>query len=394
MNRIQIYNARAITPCELIENACIIAERGQIKAVTKQYIENFDGDSIDAGGNYLSPGFIDIHVHGGGGYDFMDADAEGFGVIAETHAQHGTTSMCPTTLACSDAELFAMLGHYEQAKRNRFGAAIVGIHLEGPYFAPQQRGAQDLRYIKDAVPKEYSNILNQTDHIVRWSAAPEVAGVLEFARYIRSRGIVPSVAHTAALYDDIRGAIDAGFTHVTHLYSGMTGVTRINAKRYGGTIEAALYEDDLTVEIIADGVHLPPEILRYVYKFKGASKTALVTDAMRAAGTDAAESVLGSLSDGQRVIIEDGVAKLPDRSSFAGSIATADRLIKNMVRLAGVPLIDSVRMMTLTPARIIGVDNRKGSLSAGKDADLVIFDQDFNVCLTMIQGNIIKEKLT
>lgn len=174
--------------------------------------------------------------------------------------------------------------------------------------------------------------------------------------------------------------------HVTHLYSCMSTITRRNAYRYAGALEAAYMMDDMTVEIIADGVHLPASLLKYVCKFKGPDKIALVTDSMRGAGMPEGETILGSLKDGQRVIIEDGVAKLPDRSAFAGSVATADRLVRTIVSLAGVQLADAVKMMTLTPARIMKVDDCKGSLAVGKDADIVIFDEEINVKTTIIGG--------
>ena len=195
-----------------------------------------------------------------------------------------------------------------------------------------------------------------------------------------------SIAHSDAISSQVDEAFDNGFTHITHLYSGMSGVRRINAFRYGGIIESAYLIDEMTVEIIADGVHLPPELLKLIYKIKGPSRTALVTDSMRAAGMPDGESILGSLKDGQKVIGEDDVAKLPDRSAFAGSTATADRLVRNMIRLADVPVTDAVRMMTTTPASILGIDNRKGSLIPGKDADIVIFDENINIKRTIVGG--------
>jgi len=212
---------------------------------------------------------------------------------------------------------------------------------------------------------------------------------LEFADYMRSHNIMVAIAHTDAIYEEVVAAYDHGFTHATHFYSAMSGVSRRNAFRYAGVIESAYLIDDMTVEIIADGVHLPPPLLKLVYKIKGPDKTALITDAMRAAGMPPGESILGSLKNGTPVIIEDDVAKLPDRSAFAGSVATFDRLVANMVRLAEVPLIDAVKMASLTPAKIIKLDDTKGSLTAGKDADVVIFDEGINVDTTIVNGNVV-----
>ena len=188
--------------------------------------------------------------------------------------------------------------------------------------------------------------------------------------------ILPSVAHTDAIYEDVIKHLKMAITLATHLYSGMSGVTRRNAFRYAGVVESAFIIDEMDVEIIADGVHLPAPLLKLVYKIKGADRTALITDAMRAAGTDVSESILGNRNNGLKVIVEDGVAKLPDRTSFAGSVATADRLVRTMVNIADVPLLDAVKMITTTPARILRVSENKGALAVGKDADIVIFDSN------------------
>jgi N-acetylglucosamine-6-phosphate deacetylase len=266
------------------------------------------------------------------------------------------------------------------------------MHLEGPYFSMNQRGAQDPRYIRNPDPKEYVPLLTQFPSIKRWSAAPELNGALAFAEFVRSKGVLVALAHTDAIYEEVLQGFEKGFTHATHLYSAMSGVTRRGTARYAGAIESAFLIDEMTVEIIADGVHLPPPLLKLVYKIKGADRIALITDAMRGAGMPPGESILGSRHNGLRVIVEDGVAKLPDRSAFAGSVATADRLVRNMIQLADVPLCDAVRMMTSTPAAIMGVADRKGVLTPGKDADIVLFDEQINVQLTMVGGKIIYKK--
>lgn len=323
----------------------------------------------------------------------MDGTETAFLKIAETHAQYGTTSMLPTTLSSSNEELLQTLAVYEDANRNNInGAQFLGLHLEGPYFAMNQRGAQDPKYIRDPNPVEYKDILSRSSSIKRWSAAPELKGAIEFGRYMKSKGVLPSVAHTDAIYEDVVVAFENGYTLTTHLYSGMSGVTRRNAYRYAGVIESAYILDNMDVEIIADGIHLPPPLLKLVYKIKGTERTALITDAMRAAGMPPGESILGSLHNGLKVIVEDGVAKLPDRTSFAGSVATADRLIRSMVSMAEVPLLEAIRMITSTPARILQVADKKGSLTAGKDADLVIFDDNINIDMTIIKGRIVYKR--
>jgi len=296
----------------------------------------------------------------------------------------------PTTLTGTKEELLQSVAIYEQAHaKNTDGAQFLGLHLEGPYISMNQRGAQDPRYIRDPDPDEYKEVLSRSASVKRWSAAPELQGAIEFGKYIRSNGVLPAIAHTDAVYEQVQEAFENGFTLITHLYSAMSGVTRKNAYRFAGVIESAYLIDEMDVEIIADGIHLPEPLLKLVYKIKGAARTALITDAMRAAGMPEGESILGNLHNGLKVIVENGVAKLPDRSSFAGSVATADRLVRTMVFMADVPLIDAVRMITTTPARIIGVADRKGSLVAGKDADIVIFDSNITIQKTIIKGRTI-----
>jgi len=387
---IKIINGRIITSDRILENATIVISGKKIISVDTEDKDVAGAKVMDAKGNYVSAGFIDIHVHGGGGHDFMDGSESGFLKIAETHAQYGTTSMFPTTLTSSKEELFQTLAIYENAnKKNSRGAQFLGLHLEGPYISMNQKGAQDGRYIRNPVPSEYEEIVAATSSIKRWSSAPELQGSIELGKYLVSKNILPAIAHTDAIYEEVVEAFQNGYSLITHLYSAMTGVTRRNAFRYAGVIESAYLIDEMDVEIIADGVHLPAALLKLVYKIKGANRIALITDAMRAAGMPEGESVLGSLHNGLKVIVEDGVAKLPDRSSFAGSVATTIRLLKTMVTIAGVPLTDAVKMLTMTPARIMNVLETKGELSSGKDADIVIFNEEFIVEKTMVQGRIV-----
>jgi N-acetylglucosamine-6-phosphate deacetylase len=251
-----------------------------------------------------------------------------------------------------------------------------------------QRGAQDPRYIRNPDPKEYEEILAYSSSIIRWSAAPELEGAIPFGQRLRQKGILAAIAHTDAVYEEVLAAYENGYSLATHLYSCMSGVTRRNAFRYAGVIESAFLLD-MDVEIITDGVHLPPPLLKLVYKIKGPDRTALITDAMRAAGMPEGESTLGPLTNGLKVIVEDGVAKLPDRTAFAGSVATTNQLVRNMVQLADVSLLDAVRMASTTPARIMGVDARKGSLAPGKDADIVIFDENLTISTTIVGGQVI-----
>jgi len=387
---LKIINAKIITPYHIIDHGSILVMDGQIASVTEGLIENNEVPVIDAAGKYVSPGFIDIHVHGGGGHDFMDNTLDAFLEIAQLHARHGTTSFTPTTLSCEKRALLKTLSLYEEADAlNGSGAQFTGLHIEGPYFSMNQRGAQDPRFIRLPDPEEYEEILKRSSIVKRWSAAPELKGAITFGKFLKSKGVLPSIAHTDAVYEEVLEAFENGYTHVTHLYSAMSGVTRRNAFRFAGVVESAFLLDDMTVEIIADGIHLPPALLKLVYKIKGPDKIALITDAMRAAGMPPGESILGDLDNGLKVIVEDGVAKLPDRSAFAGSVVTADKLVSNMITLAEVPLTDAIKMITSTPAAIMGVADRKGSLVVGKDADIVIFDQDIKIQYTIIGGKVV-----
>lgn len=375
---------------EIRDGLNLYIENGKIAAITAQELPA--DEVIDACGSYVSPGFVDIHSHGGGDADFMDGTSAAFLTAAEMHARHGTTTIIPTATSGTAGEMAGMEASFEEARRNNVrGADMPGLHLEGPYFAMSQRGAQDPRYVRDPDPAEYEAILNSSRHIMRWSAAPELNGALEFGRALKERGILASIGHSDASYDEVVKAVEAGYSHVTHLYSCMSTVHRKNAFRYAGIVEAAYLMDDLTVEIIADGIHLPAPLLQFVYRFKGPDRTALVTDSMRGAGMPDGLSILGSRKTGQQVLLEDGVAKLMDRSAFAGSVATTDRLVRNMVNLAHAPLTDAVKMATQTPARIMKLNDR-GMLREGLRADIVIFGESINVSRTIVDGRTVYEQ--
>ena len=389
-SKIKIFNGKVITPIAILENASVLVSEGKILGIEEGNPNFSEALEIDAKGQYISPGFIDIHLHGGGGSDFMDGTAEAFLIIAETHAKYGTTAMYPTTLTAEPEDLVATLDAFETAnKKNTKGATLLGMHLEGPYFAMNQKGAQDPRFIRNPDKSEYENLIKNYKTISRWSAAPELPGAIEFGKFLVENNILPAIAHTDAIYEEAEEAFRNGYTLATHFYSAMLGVTRRNAYRYAGVVEAAYLIDDMDVEIIADGAHLPAPLLKLIYKIKGPNRVALITDAMRAAAMPEGKSLLGGIKNGVEVIVEDGVAKMPDKSSFAGSVATFDRLVRTMLSLTEVPLLDIITMATLTPAKIMKVQDRKGSLEMGKDADIIIFDNDVNIQMTMVEGRII-----
>ncbi|PRD57448.1 N-acetylglucosamine-6-phosphate deacetylase [Sphingobacterium gobiense] len=391
------YNAKIILKDTLTDGG-VLVENGKIKAIIPtnelSYLDKYEGYTlIDVNQQYLSPGFIDIHIHGGGGYDFMDGTEESFTQIAKTHCRFGTTSLVPTTLTTTTERLEETLQSYESVKKYaNDGADLLGIHLEGPYFAMSQRGAQDPRYIRNPDPKEYKSLIDRYKSIVRWSAAPELEGALAFGEYLVANNIIAAIAHTDAVYEDVEKAYQVGYKLMTHFYSAMSGVTRRHAFRYAGVVEAGYLIDDFDVELIADGVHLPNPLLELIYKIKGPERMVLITDAMRAAGTNDTLSILGSRDDGMEVLVEDGVAKLKDRTAFAGSVATTDRLVRTMLKLETIPLTEIIRMISLNPARVMKVEEEKGSIAVGKDADLVVFDANIQVQYTMVKGKIVYER--
>ncbi len=364
----------------------IYTENGIITAVTEEDLA-FDRE-IDCGGNYLSAGWIDIHTHGAGGADFLDGTAEAYHTAARMHGIHGAATILPTTTSVDRDRIVQAAAAFEEAKKFTDIPDMPGLHLEGPYLASSQKGAQEDRFIHPFYEAETAEILDASDKILRWTAAPELDGAAEFAETLRSRGILPCIGHTDATFAETEEAFRQGFTHITHLYSCMSTVHRVNAYRMAGVLEAAYYLDGMTVELIADGSHLPAELLKYAVKFKGRENIALVTDSMRAAGMGPGESVLGALDNGLPVIVEDGVAKLTDRSAFAGSVATCDLLIRTMVSLAEVSLHDAVYMLTATPARIMGFSDR-GRIEPGLRADFTVFDGEINVTKTIVSDRVI-----
>lgn len=381
----KIINGKIISGREIVTDRALYFRENEIMAVTGEP-RPYDR-LMDAEGQYVSPGFIDIHVHGGGGYDFMDGGVEAIAKAAEFHLAHGTTSIMPTSLSSSMDTLTAFLEDLRSAmKSHATKANLLGAHLEGPYFSLGQSGAQNPAYIKNPEPAEYEEIIRlYGDVIRRWSFAPELKGSEAFCRRLKENGILSAIAHSDAVYEDVEKVYGLGCHLVTHLYSGMSSITRQNGYRSLGVVEAAYLLEDMAVEVIADGRHLPPELLKLIVKCKGVEKICLVTDAMRGAGLAEGESFLGRREEAMPCVIEDGVAKLPDRTSFAGSVATADRLVRTMVQKADVRVSDAVWMMTAVPAEIFRL-GKKGKLQEGYDADIVWFDSDIRVSKVIVGG--------
>ena len=367
-----ITNAQILTPHGWVENGTISFCDGRITSIKEGGIDVSDKNVTDAKGAYIIPGGIDLHVHGGGGHDFMECSEDAFRIAAKTHLRHGTTAIYPTLGAASHEGMMQAIEITERLMAEP-NSTIMGLHFEGPYLNPKMAGGQIPEYICNPMVEQYTEMLNSTNCIKRWDAAPELEGSMEFAQYAASKGVMVAIAHTTADYNTLQEAYNAGFTHATHFYNAMTSVHKRREFKYEGTIEGVYLIDEMSVELIADGIHVPPAILRLVHKIKGTERICLVTDAMACTGGDT-DKVFD-----ERVIIEDGVCKLADRSALAGSIATMDRLIRTMVQKAEIPLAEAVRMTSETPARIMGIYDRKGSLAVGKDADIVMMDDSLTI---------------
>ncbi len=386
---LRIKNAVFISD-EIIAKKYLYVEDEKIKSITDE--EFFFDEEIDAKGNYVSAGFVDIHTHGGGGYDFADGEEGDIINAAFSHAKHGTTTIYPTCTSSSYDEQIQFIENVKEAmKKNTPGKPhIAGAHLEGPYFNLKMCGAQNPEYIRKAKREEYEAFVSKGEGCVRRiSFAPEIEGTDELMDYLNEKGIVSSFGHTDGIYEEIQPYIDKGCHLATHLYSGMNTVTRRNLLRKLGAVETAFLDDRVAVEVIADGIHLPKELLRLIYKIKGSDKVCLVTDSMRAAGCEEGRYILGPKDTGMETTVKNGVAYLLDMSAFAGSVATSDRLVRVMHKDVGLPLEECIKMITKTPAKAMNLKNR-GELKEGYYADIVIFDNDINIQKVFIQGKELK----
>ena len=361
-------------------------EDGKIAEVSNNNFAIEGAEIIDAKGCDIVPGGIEMHVHGGGGRDFMEGEEEAFRVAVDAHMQYGTTSIFPT-LSSSTVPMIEKACETCTKLMAEPNSPILGLHLEGPYFNPKQAGAQIPEWIKAPVKEEYEYLLEKWPCLKRWDEAPELEGSHEFIKCCCKHGVLPSIGHTRAKYDEVAAANELGMTHATHFYNAMPVVYKNREFKETGTVESIFALENMTVEMIADGIHVPPVMLRMIYQIKGVERTALVTDALACAASK------DDTAFDPRVVLEDGVCKLADRSALAGSIATMDRLVRTCVQQAGIPMEDACRMISETPAKIMGVYDRKGSLEKGKDADIIFFDKAQELTFVMQMGRIVRNEL-
>ncbi len=391
--RVLFERGTVVTPLQVLRDGALYVERGVIRAVGQiPELDRFRAEAdriVDCSGRYIVPGFIDVHVHGGGGGDTMAASVEALRTMARFHARGGTTALVATTVSADEGAIARALAAIRRARDEGEwpGAAILGAHLEGPFIAPEQAGAQNPGAIRAPSPADLDRLSDWAEIVRVITAAPEIEGGLEVGRKAAALGIVASMGHSNALYPDVVRGVAAGYRSVTHLYCGMSKWVNVRGEKMAGLAESALLIDELFVELIADGNHVPPHLIQLTYKVKGADRVCLVTDSIWAAGLPPGPYQLGGVD----IVVTPTSARMADGSGNAGSVATMDMNLRNVVQLAGIGLADAIRSATWTPANLLAIHNKKGVLAPGKDADVVVLDEDLRVRLTMVAGRIVFE---
>jgi N-acetylglucosamine-6-phosphate deacetylase len=373
--RVALINGRIILPDAIVADRVLVIEHGKITAISDRDAIGSDIHSIDVGGRLIAPGLIDIHTHGALGHTFNEPTSQAFETICAENARHGVTSLCA---AIAPAPLLDLIECFEFIRTwphsGKTGAHVLGAYLESPYTSPAQKGALDPRYLRLPDDGSVDDLLVYHDVLSVFMLAPELPGAIELVDKINRLGIVPAAGHSSAYDAHVRAAMEHGLRHVTHIWSAMSSVVREGPWRKPGVLEAALVFDELTVEMIADNKHLPPTLMKLAYKCIGPDRLCAISDATSGAGLpEGSRFVMG----GMEYEVGDGVGMMFDRSAFAGSTTLLNQMIPILTDVVGIPLIEAIRMTTLTPARIVGVADRKGSLEAGKDADVVVFNDDF-----------------
>lgn len=372
-----------------IEKLCVLVNNGKIEKIAKEI--EADAQVIDCEGLYLSAGFIDLHVHGGGGISAMCCDAQKLCQMAKAHALHGTTSILPTTLAAPVKQLLEVTEYIKKAAEQCTDSNILGVHFEGPYLNPESRGAQSEKNILSPLVDDPTPLLECWDKVRIMGVAPEIDGAFSLGEKLKAKGIVASVAHTKADFDTTVQSFDHGFSDFTHLYNASSSCFKRGIFRVAGAVEAGLVDDRCTVQVITDLRHLPAGVLKLIYKCKGADGMYLITDGLEFSASDLKDGEVCMQENGVEVVFEDNVMKVADRSCLAGSAATTDMLVRNMYKEVGVPLCDAVKMATITPARVISIDNQKGYIKEGYDADILLFDDNINIQKVMVMGKFVEE---
>ena len=385
MKRISVIrNGTVITPSKTIKNGVVIFEDEKITAVGRESDIKMPkrARTIDASGKIVAPGFIDIHVHGGRGKDVMDASYEAINELAKFVAGHGTTAFLPTTVSASRGDLLNAVKAVKAAMgRGTEGAEVSGVHLEGPYINPEKLGAHDAGYVRLPSLDEIRELSEASSHTIKIvTLAPEVKGSIELITELRKFGIAVSVGHSNATHSEVVNAVKHGATHAAHTFNEMRGLHH----REPGVVGAVLVQDELTAELISDNTHVHPAAMKLLIRTKGTDKVVLVTDAIQAAGMPDGEYKVGK----KDVIVRNGVCRL-ESGKLAGSTLTMDGAVRNVMKSVGLPLRTAIKMATINPAVAINVDENKGSLEPGKDADIIIIDKEVNVYVTIVKGKVV-----
>ena len=387
-----IKNASLILKDEIIK-ANLLVQNGRIAQIGSNLQ---DSEELDLEGKYLAPGFVDIHNHGGYGYDYMDNTVEAFENILRFHSDNGITSAVASTVTAPQETIEKTLSvAREVVGKKGAHAKLLGVHLEGPYLSFQNKGAHAPAYLRVPAQDDYTYILENADVIKHITISPELEGSVELTKKLVEKGIVVSLGHDNAILPELLPVVEAGASNLTHIYCAMSMVVMKNNKRYVGLREYGLIDDNLTAEVIADNHHITPELLKMIYKCKGADGMCLISDCLRAGGMKADGTLysLGKKDDptSQQFKVADGVAVLADGKTYAGSIQPISQMLKNIVFDGGVPLVEAVRTVSLIPARIVKADKEIGSIEVGKCADFCVLDKDLRVEQTIIDGKIIKK---
>jgi len=370
-----------VLPGEILKGGIVVLEDETISRVLSSQEELSTEDVLlfDYGAHYITPGLVDIHLHGALGNDVMDARVEGLEAIAGHQVRCGVTGFVPTTLAAPLPSILAAVVTVKAAQKLPLSSEILGIYLEGPFLNLKKRGAHNPAFIKEATSGEIDSLLEATRGLkVIMTLAPEVGNNLSFVPELKERGAVISIGHSEATYEQAIASFEKGISHSTHLYNAMSGFQ----PREPGVIGAVLDFDKVSAELIADGVHVHPASLRIAIRQKGVGKICLITDAMNAAGLGDGHFSVGGLD----VVVKDGQARLKENGALAGSVLTLNRAVKNIIQWAGVSVNQAVNMASLFPARVLGFQDKIGSILPCKQANLAIFDQEFGVIDTIVRG--------
>lgn len=383
----------ALVRSDGIESGAVVVREGRIvELLTAQAPLPPHAELVDVTAGYIAPGYIDLHVHGGGGGDFMDGTRESFECALRANLRRGTTRLAATTTVARHDQILATLELARQFRHAPLpdGSRVLGAHFYGPYFRYEARGAHPGAEVRAAIEAEYREYLAYADDLVTATVAPEIVGAREFALACRDRGVRTNVGHSWATFDQMTAAVGWGVRHVDHLFCAMSDKSKLRQYQMypmqGGVLEATLYYDELTTEVIADGKHLDASLLLLALKIKGPDRLALVSDCSRALDMPDGQYVIGPRDGGEPLVKHDGVGMLPDLSALASSVEGLDHMVRTFQHLTGRPVWEVIRMATLTPARIAGHDRDLGSLDVGKRADLLILDPQLHVQRVFVDG--------